>query len=636
QINGFTESGASKDWLISPKLRLDTFDKFPLLSFYSRKFFSGTQLKLMVSVNYDGKSNPETATWTPITGDFPTTTGTFKQSQYINLEAYKTNNVYLAWVYETTTSGSNGDAAEWTLDDVQISNTAAFLSSNPILNFGEVNPNTPSVSQSFVFMAGGYGNIAITAPSGYELSTDNSSFQSSVAVSSAEAVEGKTIYVRFFPSSKALSISGPLTVVGTGLNQEIGSLSGSSLPKSETFDIVTYNLEFFGSNVIGSNGTEFGPIDDALQIDNVARVMNTLNADVYAVQEVSDDAALDELIQKISINGKTFNKVISPSWSYSFNAPEPNFPPQKLVVIYNTQTTTVKSSRVLFKELYDDVRAGTRTLPNYPSSGSSFYSSGRLPHMVEIETNIGGVTKNLKIINIHARANSGSDILRYNMRKYDIELLKDSLDAQYPDANLIILGDYNDDVDTSIIAGNPSSYQRMVEDNGRYNPLTLEISQAGAFSYLSSGGFLDHIIASNELTQDYVPNSTLVYDPRTDITNYINTTSDHGPVMARFELKANPILSLDDPFANNGLSVVAYPNPTLESFNIVINSENKQDLDLNIYDILGRAIGAPIKLKGTMGENNTNINVTQLPQGIYIYTLSSGNKVVYKNKIVKR
>jgi hypothetical protein len=60
-------------------LRLDTFDKFPLLSFYS---ISGTQLKLMVSVDYDGKS-PEQQLG-PLEGDFPTTTGTFKQSQYIN------------------------------------------------------------------------------------------------------------------------------------------------------------------------------------------------------------------------------------------------------------------------------------------------------------------------------------------------------------------------------------------------------------------------------------------------------------------------------------------------------------------------------------------------------------------------
>jgi hypothetical protein len=256
--------------------------------------------------------------------------------------------------------------------------------------------------------------------------------------------------------------------------------------------------------------------------------------------------------------------------------------------------------------------------------------------MVEIETNIGGVKKDIKIINVHARANSGSDIARYNMRKYDAELLKDSLDVNYPDANLIILGDYNDDVDESVIAGNPSSFQKMVEDTARYNPLTLEISKAGAFSYLSSGGFLDHITISNELTPDYVPNSTFVYDPRLDVANYVNTTSDHGPVIARFELKADATLSTNDLIATNGLSVVAYPNPTSESFNVVINSENAQDLKLNIYDILGRSMAAPIKLKGANSQNATRIDIAKLPVGIYIYTLSNGNKVVFKDKIVKK
>lgn len=636
QMNGYSETGASKDWLISPKLRLDTFDKFPLLSFYSRKFFTGTPLKLMVSVDYDGKSSPETATWTPLEGNFPTTTGTFKQSQYINLQGYKTNHTYVAWVYETNVSGGT-DAAEWTIDDVKIDNEVSFLASNPTLNFGEVTPNTASTSQTFIFMAGGYGDITIKAPADYQFSIDNSNFQSSIIVAAADGAAGKIVYTRFFPSSKALSISGPLTAIGTGLNQEIGSFTGSSLPKTESFDIVTYNLEFFGSNVIGSTGSEFGPTDDALQIENVAKVMNTLNADVYAVQEVSDDAALETLIQKISINGKTFDKVISPAWSYSFNAPALDFPAQKLVVLYNTKTTTVKKSRIMFRKLFDDIRAGNATLPNYPGGNSaSFYSSGRLPQMVEIEINIGGVKKEIKIMNIHARANSGSDLTRYNMRKYDAELLKDSLDVHYPDANLIILGDYNDDVDESVIAGNPSSYQKMVENIARYNPLTLEISKAGAFSYLSSGGFLDHITISNELTADYVSNSTSVYDPRVDVANYINTTSDHGPVVARFELKEDTTLAKNDLITIKGLSVVAYPNPASESFNVEINSENTHEIKLSIYDILGRSMGAPVKLKGSNSANTTRIDIAKFPVGIYIYTLSNGNAVIFKDKIVKK
>jgi hypothetical protein len=105
------------------------------------------------------ESNPENATWTALEGDFPTTTGTFKQSQFINLQAYKTN-PHIAWVYEST--GSDPDSAEWTLDDVRIANNETFIASNPNLNFGEVSSNTSS-SQSFAFMAGGYGDINLTA-----------------------------------------------------------------------------------------------------------------------------------------------------------------------------------------------------------------------------------------------------------------------------------------------------------------------------------------------------------------------------------------------------------------------------------------------------------------------------------------
>lgn len=634
-MNGYSDSGASKDWLISPKLRLDNFSQFPLLSFFSRKFYAGTDLKLMVSIDYDGTSNPETATWTELSGNFPTTTGTYAQSQFINLGNYKTNHTYLAWVYETTAGGTNF-AAEWSLDDVTITNEIGYVAANPILDFGDVLPNALSASQSFIFKASGYNDITIAAPADYQISLDNSTFQSNVIVTDTDAAAGKTVYVRFAPSVKALTISGVFTVTGTSLNKTIGSVTGSSLPKADTFDIVTYNLEFFGTNVKGTDGVEFGPTDNALQIENVAKVMNKLNADVYVVQEVSDEPALDALIQKISINGKTFDKTISTSWSYSFNAPEANFPPQKLVVIYNTQTATVKNTRVMFKDLYDQVRVGTTTLPSYPGgNGASFFSSGRLPYMVQIETNLGGVKKLLNLVDLHARANSGTDISRYNMRKYDAQVLKDSLDLYYANSNLVILGDYNDDVKASVITPNPSSYKMFVDDIVNYNALTLEISQAGAYSYLSSSGFLDHITISNELNDQYIKNSIAVYDPRTDIANYTNTTSDHGPVIARFELKATNLSTIDYE-TKNGYFVQAFPNPTTDVLNVVVKTNNDKNLKLKIYDISGHLVLNPIEINANQDVSTTAVSVSHLQSGIYIYTLTENNKVVFKSKIIKK
>ncbi|MNL37514.1 hypothetical protein D3C87_1596640 [compost metagenome] len=199
----------------------------------------------------------------------------------------------------------------------------------------------------------------------------------------------------------------------------------------------------------------------------------------------------------------------------------------------------------------------------------------------------------------------------------------------------MILGDFNDDVKASVIAGNPSSYQKIVEDINRYNTLTLEISRAGAYSFLSSNGFLDHIVISNELTDQYIPNSIAVYDPRNDITNYTNTTSDHGPVIARFELKKD-VLSTIDFGTNNGYFVQAYPNPATDVVNVTVKTKEDKILKLRLYDISGHLVGNPIEIKGTEEKKDAVIQLGNLRSGIYVYTLSENNKVIYSNKIIKK
>ncbi|MDQ6531905.1 T9SS-dependent choice-of-anchor J family protein [Flavobacterium sp. LHD-85] len=639
-MNGFSDSGASKDWLISPRLRLDGFTQIPLLSFYSRQFYDGPSLKLMVSTNYDGVSDPNTATWTLINGRFPQDTGSYVKSEYINLSAYKTDHTYLAWVYETT-SGGNDNAAEWSFDDFAIIDESKYVDSNPRLDFADVSPNTVSASQTFVFAAAGYGDITIVAPASYELSLDNISFSSSIIIAAADALTGKTVYARFAPTAKEPTISGVLNITGTSLNKQIGLFTGSSILKVDTFDVVTYNLEFFGSDVKDKTGKEFGPTNDALQIENVAKVMNKLNADVYVVQEVSDDPSIDALIQKININGKTFDKVVSTSWSYSFQALDPYFPPQKLVVLYNTQTITVKSTKVLFKDLYDQIRLNTVVLTGYPGTDTpqenddSFFSSGRLPFLVQVEANIGGIKKELNLIDLHARANSGTDISKYNQRKYDIDYLKDALDAEYPDVNLILLGDFNDDVKAWVgNANTASSYKKFVDDSTNYNALTWDISQAGAYSFLSSQGFLDHILISNELNDDYITNSIAVYDPRNDIANYTTTTSDHGPVIARFELKQD-VLSTPD-FGKNKYFVKAYPNPATDVLNFDVKTTQGRDLKIRLYDFNGRVIGNPISVKNESEVSTAVVAVGNLVSGVYFYTVTENNKVIFKDKIIKK
>ena len=527
QINGYA-SGAqdNEDWLISPQLDLTGFINYPALFFWSISAFAGNGLQLKYSTDYTGSGDPTLATWTTLDGKFPASNSSlWTKSSNIILPK---SNIYVAIIYTSNTTA----ASRWTFDDWLLEDAANYIDV-PAINysFGEVVAGNSSASRSFTFTSIGYGDITVTPTAGYEVSLDKTTFAASQIVTQVDAASGKTIYVRFAPTSKQLKWNGSINFIGADLNTSYGTLTGSSYPKAETLDVVCYNLEFFGTDVKDTSGKEFGPTDDALQVANVRTVLQTINADIYGVEEVADDAAFNTLVSGLT----GYDKILSDRWSYSFNTPDPNFPSQKIGFIYNTSTVQVVSSRVMFAKMYDDIRGGnTSLLPGYPTTAASFWSSGRLPFMVTFDVTINGFKKRIRVIDIHAK--SGSATADYNRRKYDVQVLRDSLVANYANDNIILVGDYNDDVDISIAAPaiTNSSFKSFVDDGAHFNTLTYSISTGGAFSFPNSSSFLDHIITSNEMTNTYIANSITVEDARTYISNYINTTSDHLPVSARF------------------------------------------------------------------------------------------------------
>ncbi|RDV15859.1 T9SS C-terminal target domain-containing protein [Pontibacter diazotrophicus] len=299
--------------------------------------------------------------------------------------------------------------------------------------------------------------------------------------------------------------------------------AGSEIPLSTTLDVMTWNMEFFGSTI-----PTFGPTDVQLQLQNAARLIDSLNADVIAVQEISDENLLQQLADMLG-----YVRVCSDRFSYSFNGPDPTFPEQRLCFLYNPEVITLVNERVIFEELYDAARSGDSTpLDTYPTSPSSFWSSGRLPYMITVDATIEGVTERVQLINIHAKSGANSsDLIR---RSFDTQALKDTLDQYYPDANIILLGDYNDDVDESI-GGGPSTYSNFVQAED-FRVVTSTLSEAGLRSFITRDNVIDHITISNELYDDYLAGSASLVIPFNWIENYANTTSDHLPVFTRFEL----------------------------------------------------------------------------------------------------
>ncbi|WP_162427426.1 Ig-like domain-containing protein [Pontibacter pudoricolor] len=141
QINGFS-SGAkeNQDYLISPSLDLSNL-VVPIASFWTKSDFSGPALSVMISTNYDGVSDPTTATWTILNADLPAVnSGIWKQST-VDLSAYKQSNVHIAFVYTSSTAAG---ASRWSIDDFSLNTESYYLTtSNLAHNFGIVAPQGP-------------------------------------------------------------------------------------------------------------------------------------------------------------------------------------------------------------------------------------------------------------------------------------------------------------------------------------------------------------------------------------------------------------------------------------------------------------------------------------------------------------
>jgi endonuclease I len=121
-MNAFVAAGnnpLNEDWLISPVFDLSAVS-LPTLKFYSKGDFIGNSLQLKISNNYTVGTNPNTATWTNLTGNFPAnvaTQGAWTLSDNIDLSAFNTAGVTIAWVYVNPTTANS---SRWTIDDVTV------------------------------------------------------------------------------------------------------------------------------------------------------------------------------------------------------------------------------------------------------------------------------------------------------------------------------------------------------------------------------------------------------------------------------------------------------------------------------------------------------------------------------------
>ncbi len=374
------------------------------------------------------------------------------------------------------------------------------------------------------------------------------------------------------------------------IDAEAIEIPGEDISKDETFEIVTWNIEWFGSS--GN-----GPEDDEIQLMNVIEVIDSIDADVFALQEIANQTMFNRLIDSL----ETYEGVLA-GFSQS----------QKTAYLYKTSTINVLSSGLL-------------------SSGQDSYdwANGRLPFILQFEASFDGEVREIFAYNIHAKALGDQEDY---MRRRDASIsLKNYLDQNQETSNVIVIGDYNDELEASSVGGQESPYKNFVDDE-EYTVLTQSLEERGFTSY-SSFSMIDHITISSELTDEYFGGTERVENP-SYIGSYLSQTSDHYPVWVRFQW--GMITSNEEQNTTvKGIRLDQnYPNPFNPSTTISYTLDATTNVTLEVFDMMGRKVSTLVQGRQTAGEQTINFDASALASGVYVYRLLAGGQVLTKKMIL--
>jgi endonuclease/exonuclease/phosphatase family metal-dependent hydrolase len=285
----------------------------------------------------------------------------------------------------------------------------------------------------------------------------------------------------------------------------VGGPSLVSIPAkgtAATLDVASWNIEWFGS-------TASGPTNETLQMSNARDVIAGADFDVWGVAEITGQAEWNSLESQLpGYAGFLAGEASVTNGSAYYGATE-----QKVGILYKTSVATVLGAKVIL-------------------TAHDYDFAGRPPLEVTLRVTLNGTTEDVVVIVLHGKA--FDDVPSWQRRLNASNALKSYLDTTYPTQKVIVVGDWNDDVDTSITSGQASPYQNFVSDAADYTFPTRALSLSGVSSTTGYPDMIDHHLATNELTATHVAGSTEVYRVDSYISSYDATTSDHFPVLSRF------------------------------------------------------------------------------------------------------
>lgn len=350
-----------------------------------------------------------------------------------------------------------------------------------------------------------------------------------------------------------------------------------------TFDIATWNIEWFPKR----NSTE----------DYVATIIEQLDAEVLAIQEIDDERLFKDMIAGIP----------------DYEVYIPNSYANGLGYVYKNNGFTINAIYKIY-------------------NSSAYWSIfPRSPLLMDLTVN----NERLILINNHFKCCGDGDLDLDNtndseFRRYEASrLLKAYVDDYLLNEKVIILGDLNDLLTDDAVN---NVFQMYLNDPTNFVFADMAIANGNAtnWSYPNWPSHLDHILVTNELFPLINTNATNVSTIRLDdyfsggFSSYDYHVSDHRPVGIQLDFNA---LQISNPSYTPIFSL--WPNPSAGAFNLELSINNLSHL-IEIFDTKGRLVH-----KETVSESGILSFNLGLNKGVYLVKVKGNYKSQTKQLIIR-
>ncbi len=364
------------------------------------------------------------------------------------------------------------------------------------------------------------------------------------------------------------------------------SLDDLYFGSDDSFEVVTWNIENF-------------PKNEPATLQYVLEIIEAIDADIIAIQEIQNYPILDNLdsfLDNYTLYSQSLDRA-------------------GLVFLYKHDAVQLNSAYELFTQAPE--------WNNFP----------RFPMVIEVTY----ANQDFVIINNHYKC-CGNGLLDLNdpwdqeTRRYTANLLlKQYIETNLSNAAVFVVGDLNDILTDPEIH---NVFSPFLNDPSSYLFADMDIAQGSIsnWSFPNWPSHLDHILITDELFDLYAMPGAITQTIKVDsylqggFSEYDQNVSDHRPVGIRLPLAQElGISSAVTP------PITSYPNPVEDFLFINTASSNKTDA-VFVYDMLGNLL-----LQESQSTNGLfTLKVSSLSSGPYLVKVYQQGVVVKTIKCIKK